>query len=287
MEITAPPPPGPAPDPVREMWATAAAGWEEHAGYVDERGAAVTEAMLRGTAPAPGDRVLELACGPGGVGLAAAERVGPTGDVVLSDLVEEMTRVAAARAAAAGAHNVEVRLRDLTAIDEPDGAYDVVVCREGLMLAPDPAVAAAEMRRVLRAGGRLAVAVWGPRARNPWLGSLFDAVTAVTGMPVPPPGLPGPFSLADAAELSSVLTGAGFDDVRVEEVAEPLDVPTFDDWWRTVPALAGPLASVIASLPPDVADAIRAHAAAALDEHTGPDGVHLPGLALVGSARVR
>lgn len=198
-----------------------------------------------------------------------------------------MTRVAAARAAAAGAHNVEVRLRDLTAIDEPDGAYDVVVCRGGLMLAPDPAVAAAEMRRVLRAGGRLAVAVWGPRVRNPWLGSLFDAVTAVTGMPVPPPGLPGPFSLADAAELSSVLTGAGFDDVRVEEVAEPLDVPTFDDWWRTVPALAGPLASVIASLPPDVADAIRAHATAALDEHTGPDGVHLPGLALVGSARVR
>ena len=73
---------------------------------------------------------------------------------------------------------------------------------------------------------------------------------------------------------------------RHAEVAEPLDVPTFDDWWRTVPTLAGPLATVIASLPPDVAEAIRAHAAAAIEEHTGPTGVHLPGVSLVGSARV-
>lgn len=286
MERSAPPPQGPAPDPVREMWATASVGWEEHAGYVDERGAAVTAAMLRRTAPRPGDRVLELACGPGGVGLAAAERVGPTGTVVLSDLVEEMTRIAATRAAAAGLDNVEVRLLDLAGLDEPDGAFDVVVCREGLMLAPDPAVAVAEMRRVLRSGGRLAVAVWGPRARNPWLGALFDAVTAVTGLPVPPPGLPGPFALADADGLSSLLTGAGLDDVGVEEVAEPFHVASFDDWWRTVPALAGPLAAVIASLPPDLTDAIRAHAADALEAHSGPDGVHLPGVSLVAAARV-
>ncbi len=286
MERIAPPAPGPGSGPIGEMWATAAAGWDEHAVYVDARGAAVTTAMLHRTGPGPGDHVLELACGPGGVGLAASDRVGPTGTVVLSDLVEEMTRIAAARAAAAGADNVEVRVRDLTAVDEPDDAFDVVVCREGLMLAPDPAVALAEMRRVLRPGGRLAVAVWGPRAGNPWLGILFDAVTAVTGMPVPPPGLPGPFSLADASDLSARLAGAGLEAVRVEEVAEPLDVPTFDDWWRTVPTLAGPLATVIASLPPDVAEAIRAHAAAAIEEHTGPTGVHLPGVSLVGSARV-
>jgi ubiquinone/menaquinone biosynthesis C-methylase UbiE len=123
--------------------------------------------MLERTVPQPGDQVLELACGPGGVGLTAAERVGPTGVVVLSDLVPEMTRIAASRAQAMGVTNVIIRELDLQQIDEPDASYDVVLCREALMLVPDPARAAAEIRRVLRPGGRTAVAVWGPRSRNP------------------------------------------------------------------------------------------------------------------------
>ena len=68
------------------MWAAVAAAWGEHAEYVDARGAAVTEEMLDRARPQPGERVLELACGPGGVGLAAAKRVAPGGEVVLSDV---------------------------------------------------------------------------------------------------------------------------------------------------------------------------------------------------------
>ena len=104
---------------LRGLWSAVAGGWAEHAAYVDARSAAVTAAMLRLTAPAAGDRVLELACGPGGVGLAAAERVAPGGEVVLTDVVPEMTEIAAARAAALGHANVVARVRDLEAIDEP------------------------------------------------------------------------------------------------------------------------------------------------------------------------
>ena len=158
-----------------------AGSWGEHAEYVDARGAAVTEQMLAASRPQPGERVLELACGPGGVGIAAARLVAPGGEVVLSDVVAEMTAIAAARATAAGAGNVQARVLDIERIDEPDASYDVVLCREGLMFAPDPARAASEIRRVLRPGGRVAVAVWGPRERNPWLGLVFDAVSAQTG----------------------------------------------------------------------------------------------------------
>src|SRR2546422_3586489 len=83
---------------VHGMWAAVAPGWAEHAAYADERGAEVAEAMLALVAPRAGERVLELACGPAGLGLAAAECVGPTGQVVLSDVVAEMTAIAAARA---------------------------------------------------------------------------------------------------------------------------------------------------------------------------------------------
>jgi ubiquinone/menaquinone biosynthesis C-methylase UbiE len=97
--------------------------------------------------------------------------VAPGGEVVLSDVAAEMTAIAAARAEARGLGNVRTRQLDLERIDEPDGSYDVVLCREGLMLVPDPARAAGEIRRVLRPGGRAALAVWGPRERNPWLAS--------------------------------------------------------------------------------------------------------------------
>ena len=83
------------------MWAAVAASWGEHAAYVDARGAGVTAELLRRSAPREGERVLELACGPGGVGLAAAPLVAP-GEVVLSDVAGEMTAIAAARAASSG-----------------------------------------------------------------------------------------------------------------------------------------------------------------------------------------
>src|SRR5207248_2525770 len=178
---------------VHAMWAGVAGGWAERADAVDEAAAAVTERMLERTAPRPGDRVLELACGPGGVGLAAALRVAPGGEVVLSDVAAEMAAVAAARAAARGLTNVRTATLDLEQIDEPDRSYDVVVCREGLMFAVEPERAAREIRRVLRPAGRVALAVWGPRNGNPWLGLVFDAVSAQIGSPVPPPGVPGPF----------------------------------------------------------------------------------------------
>ena len=167
------------------MWDAAAAGWAHYADYADARGAQSAHRMLELADVRPGDRVLELACGPGGLGLAAAERVGPTGEVVLTDVAEPMTAIAAARAADRGLANVSARVLDVDRIDEPDGSYDVVLCREGLMFAVDPAGARAAIARVLRPGGRVAVAVWGPRERNPWLGLVMDAVSAQIGSHMP------------------------------------------------------------------------------------------------------
>ncbi len=75
---------------LRAIWASAAPLWGEHAGHIDTRGAVVTQAMLDAACLHRRARVLELACGPGGVGMAAAEIVGPDGAVVLSDFAPEM-----------------------------------------------------------------------------------------------------------------------------------------------------------------------------------------------------
>lgn len=263
------------------MWSAVAPAWQAHAEYADARGAEVAERMLELSAPAPGDRVLELACGPAGLGLAAASRVAPGGEVVLSDVAPEMTAIAAARARAAGLANVSARVLDLEAADEPDGSFDVVLCREGLMFAVDPARAARELRRMLRPGGRAAVAVWGPRERNPWLGLVFDAVSAQLGRPVPPPGVPGPFSLAGAGQLESLLREAGLEEVVAGEHDVPLRAASFDAWWTRTSALAGPLAAILSSLPEPAVRGLREHLEEATAPYRTPDGLELPGLSLV------
>src|SRR5689334_20599916 len=87
---------------VHAMWANVAPQWAARAEEVDARATPITERMLTMAGPRPGQRVLELACGPGGAGLAAAERVGPTGEVVVSDVAAEMVAIATERAAARG-----------------------------------------------------------------------------------------------------------------------------------------------------------------------------------------
>jgi SAM-dependent methyltransferase len=272
-------------DHLRRMWASVAGGWAEHADFIDARGVPVTERMLELTAPRPGERVLELACGPGSVGIAAAPLVGDDGEVVVSDVATEMTAIAAARAEARGLRNVTARDLDLEAIDEPDEAFDVVLCREAIMLVPDPDRAASEIRRVLRPGGRAAIAVWGPRDRNPWLAVVFRAIGEQLGVPVPPPNVPGPFSLDDADTFASLLFGAGLSEVAVNEVMVPLRADSIQEWSSRVAALAGPLAKMLAALPADTAHALRGRLDEAAQPYVTPSGLEFPGVALVASAR--
>lgn len=271
---------------VHKMWGAVAPNWSAHADYTDDRHAENTRRLLMDAAPAPGERVLELACGAGGLGLAAATLVMPGGEVVLSDVVAGMVSTAADRAAELGHQNVVARVLDLEEIAEPDGRYDVVLCRDGLQFALDPGRAVREMRRVLVPGGRVAVAVWAARSRNPWLGVILDAVTAQTGRTVPPPGLPGPFAIDDPERLAGLLADAGFTDVAVGELDLPLRATSFSDWWERTSALAGPLAALLATLPAPAMEALRERARQLAEGYTTPDGLEFPGVALVASGRV-
>jgi SAM-dependent methyltransferase len=284
-------PPPTAPDPLRSrlhaMWDGVAPGWEANAAFVDDRGAPVSIRMLEATAPGPGERVLELACGAGGPGFAAAALVAPGGDVVVSDVSPAMTAIAARRIQALGLTAVSARVLDLEQIDAPDAAFDVVLCREGLMLVADPLRAAREIRRVLKPSGRLALTVWGPRAANPWLGIVFDAVGAQLGTPMPPPGLPHPFSLDDRDRLAEVLSTAGLVDLTITELATPYRAATADEWWSRTAVLAGPLARRLAALEPEQAADLRDRATKAASPYLTPEGLTFPGVSLLACARRR
>jgi SAM-dependent methyltransferase len=160
-----------------------------------------------------------------------------------------------------------------------------VLCREGLMFALDPAHALAGIRRVLRPGGRVAVAVWGPRERNPWLGLVFEAAAAELGAPVPPPGVPGPFALDDPDRLAGLFAGAGLAGVAVTEVPTPLRDPSFDAWLARTTALAGPLASRLAALPEAARARLRARLREAVRPYETAAGLEFPGVTLLAGGR--
>jgi hypothetical protein len=126
----------------------------------------------------------------------------------------------------------------------------------------------------------------GPRERNPWLGVIFDAVTAQLGAPVPPPGLPGPFSLDSLDAFGAALSGAGFAELEIEELGVPLRAGSFEEWWTRTADLAGPLARMLAALPPEATTALEARLREAAAPYAESDGgLSFPGVVLLASAR--
>jgi len=266
-----------------EMWNSVAPGWEANAEFVDSHLAVVTDRLLDAAGIDEGDDVLDLAAGPGGAGLAAAERVGPTGTVLLSDVAAEMVAVSARRA-----HSypqVRTAVFDESEIAAPEASFDAVISRHGLMFVEDAAAAVGEGVRVLRPGGRYAAMTWGTKVENPWLGLILDAVGEQFGVPFPPPNVRGPFSLGEPGVLARALSDGGLLDVGVEAFQAPMHAGSLEAWWERVPQLAGPLALALAGMEPAVRFAIAKRALAAGARVSRRDGqaVRFEGSVLIGS----
>jgi ubiquinone/menaquinone biosynthesis C-methylase UbiE len=152
-----------------------------------------------------GERVLDVACGTGLVTLPAARLVGPYGAVVGVDISQGMVEKAAVRAAAKGLGQVRFLRMEAESLELRDGSFDVALCSLGLMYVPDPVAALREIRRVLRPGGRLAVAVWGDRSRCGWAG-IFPVVDRRVRSEV----CPMFFQLGTGDNLWRVFAAAGF-----------------------------------------------------------------------------
>jgi len=218
-------------------------------------------------APAPGERVLDVACGRGASLFPAAERVGSGGEVVGVDLAPEMTSALRADIAERGVANARVELMDAQCLSLQDSSFDVVLCGFSLWLLPRPHAAASEFRRVLRPGGRCAVSMpVGAGKGWDFVVPLMASFASRAALPMPPP------PRLDV-DLAAVLGNAGF------EVAEVLDhvadflLPDAEAWWRWV--WSAGLRAYLETLAEDALAELRAAAFAHLATCTGPDGIPL------------
>lgn len=268
-----------------EHWEEAAPGWIRRQQAIRELGTPISHWLVHAIDPQPAQRVLELAAGIGETGLLAAELVAPAGGVILSDQADAMLDGARARAAELGLTNVEFQNWNAEWIDLPVASVDAVLCRWGYMLMADPLAALLETRRVLRPGGRLALAVWDAAAVNPWATEPRTVLIERGLVPAPDGNGPGPFALGDPERLRELLEQAGFTEV----VQDALDVAhrheSFEAFWETMLDVSRELHDVVLEQPPGEIEQLRAEVERRLRPYAAPDGsLQIPGRSLVAAA---
>ena len=254
--------------------------WERRRADIEKVAAPVRRWMLRELSPRAGDTVLELAAGVGDTGFDAADVVGEQGRLISSDFSPAMVDAARRRGAERGLRNVGYRVMDAEQIDLDAESVDGVLCRFGYMLMPDPAKALAETCRVLRPGGRIALAVWGAMERNPFFTIVAITLVQHGHIPMPEPSGPPVFSMASPERTTALLEGAGFSSVRTEEVPVRFEVPDVDEYLSLNSDTSGPLGLALRDLSETEREAVKAAVEHPLARFTAERGYELPGVAL-------
>ncbi len=268
-----------------ENWEEAAAGWVSRKELMREFAAPVSHWMVDAISPQPGQRVLELAAGLGETAMLAAELVAPMGGVVVSDQAEAMLTGARARALELGLSNIEFQVLNAEWIDLPLASVDAVLCRWGYMLMADPATALGETRRVLRPGGRVALAVWDAIEHNPWAALPSQELIERGNAPRPDPTVPGPFVLGNPTQLAELLEQAGFSEIHIEAIDLLRRHPDFEELWDTTLDLSRNFHDAVLSRPESEIADIKSSLAERFAPFTSSTGtLEIPGRTLVACA---
>src|SRR5438132_1671554 len=273
-----------------EFWNSAASrAWADQYERMDRAVADLTKALLNMAAPQLGEHVLDIGCGSGTTVLELAARVGPGGHVLGADISDQSVARARQRIADAGLRHAEVIVADVSVHPVDQNSFELAFSRFGVMFFSDPRAAFANVRRAMKPGGRVALAVFRAASENLWPNGPLEAVRhLLPPIPTPGPEEPGPFSWADPTRVHRILESAGFREVSVTPVDPLIRLASTGEAAEAadfVMAL-GPLTRVLPALSAPQREAVRAALEVYFKGHATPQGVVLPAANWVVGARV-
>jgi len=240
----------------RRQWDQAASGWNAHTAQIREWLQPATEAMLEMAGVRRGARVLDVAAGTGDQTLDIAQRVGPDGYVLATDLSASILEFAKGNARRTGYGNVGTLVADGESLQVDEAGFDAAVCRLGLMLFPDPRQGLREMYRALKPGGGVCTIVFSRPETNPCVTILMSTALKHAGLPPRDPYQPGGLlSLGKPGLIDELFRSAGFKDVATTRMDAPFKLPSAQDYLRFIRTSASPIQQILGKLDPAAADA--------------------------------
>ena len=241
---------------VREQWDRSAEGWNDHTSEIRAWLRQASDAMLDMAGIAPGASVLDVAAGAGDQTLDIAQRIGPQGRVLATDLSPGILALAQKNARQAGFHNVQTHATDGEDLQVEPASFDAVVCRLGLMFFPNPLQGLHGMRRALRPGGRICTMVFSRPESNPCIGILMSTALRYAGLPARDPFQPGSLlSLGKPGLTDELFRAAGFQNVATTALDAPFRLPTARHYLNFIRSSASPIQQILGRLAPEVAAA--------------------------------
>ena len=263
-------------------WSETAPYWEKHRAVIREMFAPITQALIEAAWIARGSAVLDLATGPGEPALAIAEFVGTAGRVLGIDPVPEMVEAARREANRRGLGNARFAVAQAEALPAQNGSFDAVVSRFGVMFFPAPTDAIREMLRVLKPGGRIALAVWSYAERNPFHYTLSRIVERYVASPPPAEDAPDAFRYARPGKLRALVSEAGAAELseRVFQFTTRASV-SLEEFWTLRTEMSESLRNKLAKIPHDQMAELKRQTIEALRAYSDGSTVTMPAEVLI------
>lgn len=268
---------------LRDTWEAAAPGWAKWEAVIAAGLADATDAMLDMAGVDANMRVLDLACGTGSQSLRAAQRVGPEGHVLASDISATMLAHVRERAKRDGISNVEILECAADELPATQQAFDAAICRLGLMLFPDPTQALKAVQSVLKPQARFAGLVFTTPSNNPYMSQPMQILLRHAGKEPPPAGSPGIFALGRPGILEGLLAGAGFSEIQTKVVRASLRLDSTAEALEMMQHAFGAYRAVVAELSSEARAAAWLEVGECLKQFEGGDGFQVELEFMIGS----
>lgn len=231
-------------DQQKETWNKFSPGWKKW----DEMTMAFLKPMgdeiIRRLNPGYNHKVLDVASGTGEPGLTIASMM-QGGKVMGIDISDGMLQVAMENAEKRGIKNFETYACDVSSMPFEDNTFDSISCRFGFMFFPDMLMAAKEMVRVLKPGGKIATSVWNIPEKNFWVTVIMGTINANMELPPPPPGAPGMFRCAKEGFIADLFKQAGLANISEKEIVSKIPSGTPEVYWNFMTEVAAPVVAAL------------------------------------------
>lgn len=255
-------------DQQKETWNKFSPGWKKWDEFTMAFLRPMGDEIIAALQPSKAAKVLDIATGTGEPGLSIAS-IYPNSKVIGTDLAEGMLAIAEARARASHLTNYSTQVADASALPFPDASFDAISCRMGFMFFPEMQLAAKEIARVLRPGGRFSTSVWAAGDQNPWVSTMMAAIQRQAAPPPPVPGAPGMFRCAALGLVAGLLRDAGLRNVTEKEIVGKVAYESADQYWTMMMEVAAPVVAAMSKVDESTRARIKSDVYAALERSGG------------------